>query len=283
VAVIGLGAGIGTVAYVGGKLSKNYDSGYAESVQAGEEALAALNIEIVDKTDDGSQATLTARRADGTPVAMSIARREETLTEVGVRTGRLGLWDYDVSQQIHEQISARLRALSAVESRPPPGGMAEKALEAMPQSAAGDSDAGSGKTVHKAGAATTQRTASVRETIRYQPDVTGDRIVLFESDSNDLSAAGRERLDHVAAELNSHQHASVTLHGYSDASGTAGYNFLLSVRRAESAKAYLVSRGVDPDQVMVIGHGALDFLADNESEAGRRMNRRVEIEVHGLQ
>lgn len=74
---------------------------------------------------------------------------------------------------------------------------------------------------------------------------------------------------------------AVVATGHTDSVGTSAYNQKLSVRRAESVKAYLISAGVAADRVYTSGKGETQPVADNKSAAGRAKNRRVEIEVVG--
>jgi OOP family OmpA-OmpF porin len=53
------------------------------------------------------------------------------------------------------------------------------------------------------------------------------------------------------------------------------------VRRAESVKAYLVSKGVEPNRIYTEGKGEKQPVASNKTRDGRQKNRRVEIEVIG--
>jgi len=69
--------------------------------------------------------------------------------------------------------------------------------------------------------------------------------------------------------------------GHTDAIGSDAYNQKLSVRRAESVKAYLVSKGIEANRVYTEGKGKKQPVADNKTREGRAKNRRVEIEVIG--
>lgn len=103
--------------------------------------------------------------------------------------------------------------------------------------------------------------------------------VNFAFDSAQLEAQAEPVLDQAAAELRASSYPPVRLDGYTDAIGPAAYNVELSVRRARSVKQYLVGQGVPETSLMVDGHGETDFVAGNDTKAGRRENRRVELHV----
>jgi outer membrane protein OmpA-like peptidoglycan-associated protein len=65
--------------------------------------------------------------------------------------------------------------------------------------------------------------------------------------------------------------------GHTDSTGSDAINDPLSVQRATSVRNYLSNRGVDPARTEVQGRGSREPVADNTTEAGRAMNRRVEI------
>ena len=68
----------------------------------------------------------------------------------------------------------------------------------------------------------------------------------------------------------------LTLRGYTDNIGTDEYNKELSVRRAEAVKNYMVQfHGYSPEFLKVEGYGSKDPISTNETERGRRANRRV--------
>jgi len=107
---------------------------------------------------------------------------------------------------------------------------------------------------------------------------TTTKPVLFAFDSAELTTAGQSALNPYAAELKQNTD-KVEVAGYTDSTGTEEYNLGLSQRRAESAKAYLVKKGVDANRITAKGYGKTNFVAGNDTAEGRAQNRRIEIEV----
>ena len=83
------------------------------------------------------------------------------------------------------------------------------------------------------------------------------------------------------AELSSADKIKIT--GHTDSIGSANYNQKLSVRRAEAVRDYLVSLGADANKMEVSGAGEANPIADNKTKEGRAKNRRVEVEIIGLE
>jgi len=83
-------------------------------------------------------------------------------------------------------------------------------------------------------------------------------------------------LKRVADIINKHG-LNVELSGHTDDIGTDEYNQSLSVERAENVKEFLVKQGCESQLIAVVGYGSSKPLAENTTEAGRQMNRRVEI------
>jgi outer membrane protein OmpA-like peptidoglycan-associated protein len=103
--------------------------------------------------------------------------------------------------------------------------------------------------------------------------------IVFEENSNELSPRAIEKLDRIFKIMTSNADARLTVNGYSDSSGDPDFNQIISEVRANSVKSYLSGRGIKPSRITVFGHGAKKFLASNKSAEGRRLNRRVEIEL----
>ena len=84
-------------------------------------------------------------------------------------------------------------------------------------------------------------------------------------------------LDQVAISLLGNSEAEVAIHGHTDNVGGAKYNQDLSLRRAESVKAYLVSLGIPAARMSSRGYGFVKPIADNATAQGRAKNRRIEF------
>jgi outer membrane protein OmpA-like peptidoglycan-associated protein len=86
-------------------------------------------------------------------------------------------------------------------------------------------------------------------------------------------------LNQFATSLNQNPVTTVTIIGHTDATGSDAVNNPLSIDRADSARDYLVSRGVARTRIATDGRGSREPVADNNTQQGRDKNRRVEIYV----
>jgi OOP family OmpA-OmpF porin len=105
--------------------------------------------------------------------------------------------------------------------------------------------------------------------------------VLFDFDKSVIKPEGKSKLDDLANKIRGINLEVVIAIGHTDSIGSDAYNQKLSVRRAESVKAYLVSKGVEPNRIYTEGKGEKQPVASNKTKEGRQKNRRVEIEVIG--
>ncbi len=103
--------------------------------------------------------------------------------------------------------------------------------------------------------------------------------VSFDFDSTALKPAFLPTLDKVAGVLNRYPNTVVHILGYTDSVGSEQYNQRLSRLRADAVADYLASRGVSRDRLRPVGRGEMDPRASNATEAGRQLNRRVEIVI----
>ena len=101
--------------------------------------------------------------------------------------------------------------------------------------------------------------------------------VLFDVDSSRVDSDGRMTLEDLAGVLEDYDKTAVVVQGHTDSTGSEEHNLELSERRAEAVRRYLASLGVDPARLATMGFGEESPVASNESESGRRQNRRVDI------
>ncbi len=105
-------------------------------------------------------------------------------------------------------------------------------------------------------------------------------VIAFNYDTNELPAKAYDALDQLAAIMGQHLDTQIVVKGYTDTLGTSRYNKRLSQFRANSVKSYLVAKGIRPSRIWTFGMGDETPLEPNTTAAGRRRNRRVEIELH---
>ena len=107
-----------------------------------------------------------------------------------------------------------------------------------------------------------------------------DRIVLhFDTDSDLPLELDAGALDRLAATLNADRTMRLHITGHADDSGTPDRNRRLAQARADRLRDLLVQRGAPPRSIMTFSAGSDRPLADNTSQEGRALNRRVEVEV----
>ena len=101
--------------------------------------------------------------------------------------------------------------------------------------------------------------------------------VLFGHDSWALSHAAKLVLDATVAVIQQSDAQRIEVGGYTDTRGSPRYNLRLSESRATAVRNYLVSQGVSAERLVAKGYGELNPRADNNTAAGRELNRRVEL------
>ena len=107
--MVGAGAGAGAFAYVNGQLSRTYQANYEKTYAVCKDILNDLKQPILEEKTDGIKTTLRTKRADETPMTVSIRIIEPDWTEVAVRTGYVGVWKREISEQYHEFVARRIK------------------------------------------------------------------------------------------------------------------------------------------------------------------------------
>lgn len=102
--------------------------------------------------------------------------------------------------------------------------------------------------------------------------------LLFDTNSASLPDTVKE-LEVLYQFMKNKPTVTILVEGHTDDKGSHPYNDKLSLMRAESVKNYLVSRGIDPARIKTVGYGKRKPVAPNDTEFGRRLNRRTEIVI----
>jgi outer membrane protein OmpA-like peptidoglycan-associated protein len=257
---------VGCASLPGGSL-KTYPSEYHTTVQASSDTLEELKIPVAETVADGLKTTLKAQRPDGTPVVVEVVRISQNSTEVSVRTGNMGLGDKRVADQINEIIYERLDQGEKSDSRPE---ITEENLD----DSANQQLAGEAPAVEAIDQAWTRSPEKVEAILNDSV-----LIIYFSQNSKELSDKAKKKLDRVVEIIRNNPTADITLNGYTDSYGDKSYNEMIADIRVSVVKAYLVDKGIESDKIKTFGHGAQNFIGSNKTLEGRRINRRVEIEL----
>jgi len=99
----------------------------------------------------------------------------------------------------------------------------------------------------------------------------------FQSGSAWVSSAGRRELDKVVQKVLSDESYHLIIHGHTDNVGDPESNKKLAAKRANAVKKYLMEQGVKDSRIEIVAHGDAKNVAENDTEVGRGLNRRVEV------
>jgi outer membrane protein OmpA-like peptidoglycan-associated protein len=123
----------------------------------------------------------------------------------------------------------------------------------------------------------------ISHSIDLEPIKEGASIVLqntfFELNSYEILKESYKDMEEILSVFIQNPGIVIEISGYTDNTGTDDHNLILSQKRAESVMKYLVNRGIDPRQLTSKGYGKAIPIANNETEEGRRLNRRTEMRV----
>lgn len=231
------------------------------AIQEAEVAVRAAETPTSD-TASGSQAVYVAQRK----VAIARAQAEKRLAEDQVK---------QLSDQRNEiRLDARTAEANAAKSE------AEQALAIAQMQQQAAARARAEAEAAKAQADELKRQMDelqARETDRGLVMTLGD--VLFSTGKAELKAGSQDRLTKLVAFLGKYPDRTVIVEGHTDSVGSDETNQVLSQRRADAVRAYLLAQGVAANRVTAVGKGESLPVADNGNAAGRQQNRRVEIVI----
>ena len=113
--------------------------------------------------------------------------------------------------------------------------------------------------------------------ITFKSDMT------FDFDSATVRPGLYAEIDRVANVMRQYPQTLIRVEGHTDSTGSEEYNMNLSRRRAQAVADLLSQRNVNTTRIELVGYGESHPVATNETEAGRLMNRRVEIKIAPIQ
>ena len=101
----------------------------------------------------------------------------------------------------------------------------------------------------------------------------------FEVDSDQIKPGFYSTMDRISAIVNKYGKTELVVAGHTDNTGSVEHNLQLSERRAGSVAGYMEGQGVVPQRIAASGYGKSRPIATNETDSGRRLNRRVDITI----
>lgn len=113
--------------------------------------------------------------------------------------------------------------------------------------------------------------------------VSFDSGILFDYDSATLREEGYDNLRKLVTIINRDEDTILMIVGHTDSRGDEDYNLRLSERRAQSASTFMASQGLASTRIEIIGRGEYEPLSENETDAGRQKNRRIEVAIYASQ
>ncbi len=106
--------------------------------------------------------------------------------------------------------------------------------------------------------------------------------ILFDTDKSTLRNKGKSDLDKLYRILLEYPTMEIEVGGHTDSQGGFEYNMKLSNRRARAVVQYLLKKGIEEYRLSYIGYGTTRYLATNNTDEGRQLNRRVEFRIRKI-
>ena len=221
--------------------------GQAEIVQS-DLALAAHRVYIADRKVDTARAQAETKAAEENRTALA-EQGERARLDARTREADLAKTDAMTARAENEQRSDADAALLAADASQQQAAELQRQLEIL----------------------------QAKPTDRGLVLTLGD--TLFATGKSDLKSGASANLDRLGDFLAEYPDRTASIEGFTDSMGSEDSNQMLSERRADAVKRYLVGRGVQPARLTSSGRGENAPVADNESAAGRQQNRRVEVVI----
>lgn len=126
-------------------------------------------------------------------------------------------------------------------------------------------------------------TDELQKDILMVPIVIGESIkinnIFFEFGKYELLPDSYPELNRLVKLMREKTTMKIRIEGHTDNVGSDKFNYELSTNRANSVSQYLITEGINPERINVVGYGKSKPIADNKTEEGRKLNRRVEFVI----
>ena len=126
----------------------------------------------------------------------------------------------------------------------------------------------------------------VRRDLEMVPFKVGETVrlnnIFFDTGKATLRPESYRELDRVIKLFTYSPNLKIEINGHTDAVGSETSNQALSEARAKTVSDYLLSKNLSNDKITYVGFGESSPIADNDSEDGRQLNRRVEFKIVDL-
>lgn len=176
-----------------------------------------------------------------------------------------------IDQRTNEANAAQIRANAATQAAV----LAQNAAANAKQQSALAQDATADAQARNAQLEAQLAEMAAKKTERGMVITLGD--VLFGHDQAKLTSNGITSAQKLATILQNNPQRNVLIEGFTDSTGSAAYNQVLSERRASAVQTALQGMGVAPNRISMRGYGESFPAAANDTAADRQLNRRVEI------
>jgi outer membrane protein OmpA-like peptidoglycan-associated protein len=283
-AFVAVGAGTGAYSYISGNVLRTYDADYQQTIRASRKALNDLKFTLINETSDGIITEIKGRRGDDTPVTIKVTFLNSLQSEVGVRTGVVGVTETEFSEKVHDKIADGLiQYARSIKTLSPAATKkfipVEEGIGAKPEPVR-YTESGGGNNKQTTDLLRPAQNASLPDNNLKHGRPSQSSVYLYYGKSDLAIPAGEyDTLDRVADFLLTTTGTKLEIFGYTDSTGDDSTNLSNSIHRVKAIKNYFIAKGVEEKRISAQGFGATNFLGSNKNEQLRKMNRRVELHI----
>jgi outer membrane protein OmpA-like peptidoglycan-associated protein len=241
-----------------------------QTIQFAEDARAlAVQRELAERIQKEKEAAAAEAAAKANAAAAAEAQRQAELTAA------------KEAQMKAEAQAQAAQAKAAADAAAAKAAAEQAATQAKAQAAAEEAERAQAATAALRAQLLKQLNDVLQTTDTPRGLVVNMADVLFETGKYALSTDAQLKLAKLSGIIQAHPGLNLAIEGYTDTTGAADFNMKLSQERADTVRQFLISEGLSADSITSKGLGQADPIADNNTAAGRKLNRRVEIIVSG--